>query len=347
MKARLSASRRSSGRASWIVVVSGAVVFALLVLVVVKFLGDRRRANAEARSAEAAGLAARQVREERAVEASRRAYGRELKFCEALRRYEGADIRCLEDLAAEHGDLFFCDEMPAASRPGCVERVARATGQARLCDQVAVPERQRDCYFRAAASSSDAAACQRLADVPARKACIAIARGDARGCEDVTEASARQGCYRHLAVKTKNPSLCEGVRNHQMPDGFQGPLYECWKETAGATLRLEDCDAIPHEGVHVDTLGWNVYRRCRERVELRRAGVECRDGPVDLTCRGKLAAARSDIKMCENLRSYTDMDLCALTFAFRRDDRSACGRIRDEGLKSACLEIAGAGGAAP
>ena len=333
--------RGSSGRASFIAVVSGTLIAVLLALVLVKFLGARSRRNAEARSATAGERAARQARDERAAEASRQKYRRELRFCEALGQIEGADIRCLGDFAAEHADLFFCDEVPSGERPGCIQRVAMATGQARLCDGVSVPEWQLDCYFHAAAVTSDSAACEKIADVPARKACLAIAKGDPSACEDVTETRARHGCYRHLAVKTGNPSLCEGVRNKQLGDNFQTGLYECWREAAMATLRLADCDRIPHEGVHVNTLGWNTYRECREKVESRKAGAVCRDGPVDLTCRGKTAAAKNDFSMCEHLRSYTDMDLCALTFAFRKNDGSACGKIRDERFKTACLEVTG------
>jgi hypothetical protein len=337
--------RGSPGRASFIAVVTGAVLALCLALVVAKVLGDRSRGNADARSAAAAGLAAEQARQEGAVEASRQKYRRELRFCEALRKFEGADIHCLGDFAAEHGDLFFCGEVPTASRPGCVQRVAMATGRAQLCDEISVPEWQRDCYFHAAAVTSDAGGCEKLADVPARKACVAIAKGDAAACEEVTETAARHGCYRHLAVKSGNAGLCEGVRNRQMPDSYQIDLSNCWRDAAVAALRPEDCDRIPHEGVHVNTVGWNTYRECRDRIEIRKAGAECREGPVDLTCRGKTAAARNDLTMCDKLRSYTDMDLCALTFAFRRNDGSACGKIQDGRLKQACLEITG--GAAP
>jgi len=334
-----------AGKASFIAVVTGVVLALCLALVLAKFLGDRSRGNAEARSAAAAGLAAEQAGQERAVQASRQTYRRELRFCEALRQFEGADINCLGDFAAEHGDLFFCGEVPAASRAGCVQRVAMATGQARLCDQITVPEWQRNCYFHAAAVTSDAASCDRIADVPARKACVAIAKGDASGCEGVTETAARHGCFRHLAVKTGKPDLCEGVRNLQMPDSFQVELYDCWKDVAVAALRPEDCDRIPHEGIHVNTMGWHTYRECRGKIEIRKAGAECREGPVDLTCRGKTAAAKNDFTMCEKFGSYTDMDLCALTFAFRKNDASACGKIQNERLKTACLEIAGSGAA--
>ena len=60
----------------------------------------------------------------------------------------------------------------------------------------------------------------------------------------------------------------------------------------------------------------------------------------------KTAAARNDIKLCQNLRSYTDMDLCALTFGFRKNDPSACSSISEERLKKACTELTG-GPAAP
>ena len=330
-----------AGRATLSAIVTGAVLALCLALVLAKFLGDRSRRNTEARSAAAAAAAAGQEADERAVAAARQKYRRELRFCEALRQFEGADLACLGDFAAEHGDSFFCGEVPTASRQGCVQRIAMATGRARLCEEISVPELQRDCYFHAAAVTSDTAACEKLADVQARKACVAIARGDTAACEDVTETAARHGCYRHLAVKSGNAGLCEGVRNRQMPDNFQHELYGCYRDTAVAALRLEGCDSIPHEGVHVNMVGWHTYRECRDWIEIRKAGAECREGSVDLTCRGKTAAARNDLAMCDKLRSYTDMDLCALTFAYRRNDASACGRIQDGRLKDACLEITG------
>jgi hypothetical protein len=63
---------------------------------------------------------------------------------------------------------------------------------------------------------------------------------------------------------------------------------------------------------------------------------------VDLTCRGKTAAAKNDFSMCEKGRSYTDMDLCAYTFAFRKNQVSACASIREERLRTACTEITAA-----
>lgn len=335
-------ARGSSGRASFIAVVSGTLVAILLVLVVVKFLGDRSRRNAEATSAAAAASAANQVADERAVAAARQKYRRELRFCEALRQFEGADVRCLGDFAAEYGDRFFCGEVSAAARQDCIGRVAQATADVGLCDQVSAPELKRDCYFRAAIAA-DPASCQMIGDVSARKACIAIAKSDASGCEDIAEPAARHACFHRLAVKTANPELCEDLRNRELGEVYQHALFACWKDVAVATRRLEDCDRIPHESVRINTSGWNAYRECRDKVGIRQSGAECRDGPVDLTCRGKTAAARNDRTVCEGLRSYTDMDLCALTFAFRKNDGFTCGKIRDERLKEACLDFTGSG----
>ena len=332
--------RGSSGRASFIAVVSGTLLAVLLVLVVVKFFSDRSRHNAEAGSAVAAAATARREADERDVAEARRKYRRELRFCEALRQFEGADARCLVDFAAEYGDRFFCGEVSAASRQDCIGRVARATGDVMMCDEVSTPELKRDCYLQAAVGA-EPASCEAISDVSARKACIAIAKSDASGCEDIAEPAARHGCFHRLAVKTANPDLCENLRNRELGEVYQHALFACWKDVAVATKRLEDCDRIPHQSVRINTSGWNAYRECRDKVGIRQSGAECRDGPVDLTCRGKMAAARNDRTMCEGLRSYTDMDLCALTFAFRKNDGFTCSKIRDERLKEACLDFVG------
>lgn len=334
--------RGSSGRASFIAVVSGTLIAVLLVLVLVKFLSDRSRRNAEASSAVAAAAAARQETDERAVAAARQKYRRELRFCEALRQFEGADVRCLGDFAAEYGDRFFCGEISAPSRQDCIARVAQATGDVGLCGEVSAQELKRDCYFQAAVSA-DPADCERIGDVSARKACVAIAKGDATACEEVTETAARHACFHRLAVKTAQPELCENLRNRELGEVYQHALFACWKDVAVATRRLEDCDRIPHQSVRINTSGWNAYRECRDKVAIRQSGATCRDGPVDLTCRGKTAAARSDRTMCEGLRSYTDMDVCTLTFAFRKNDGFTCSKIRDERLREACLDFAGSG----
>ncbi len=125
-----------------------------------------------------------------------------------------------------------------------------------------------------------------------------------------------------------------------MPDSFQHELYDCWKDAAVAAGRLEDCDRIPHEGIHVNTSGWHYFQECRQKIDLRKAGADCREGPVDLTCRGKTAAAKNDFTMCEKGRSYTDMDLCVLTFSFRKNDGSKCSSIQDERLRAACVDMA-------
>ena len=331
----------STGKASFIAVVSSVVLAVVLVLVLMKFLGER--SGGKDSGASAAGFsAAGQATEERAVEASRRKYRRELRFCEALRHFEGADLKCLEDMAAERQDLFFCGEIPAASRQSCLHRVARATGNGRLCDGITQPEMQRDCYLDAAAEGGDVAACEKVADPHTRRACTALARGHTTLCEAVTDAAVRTACYHRMAVKLREPGLCDNVRNTQMPDSFQIALYDCWKDAAVATSRPEDCDRIPHEGVHVNTVGWNIYRQCRDKIEIRKAGAVCRDGPVDLTCRGKTAAAKGDFTMCQNLRSYTEMDICALTFGLRKNEASACASIQEERLRAACVEITAA-----
>jgi hypothetical protein len=332
----------SPGRASFIAVVSGAVFSVLLVLVVVKFVGERAGTKGDGKSSPAQSVsAAGQAAEERSIEASRQKYRRELRFCEALRQFEGADLHCLGDFAAEHKDLFFCGEIPAASREDCVRRVAVAAGQGRLCDQVSQPDMKRDCYLDAAAVSGDEAPCEKILDKQLQKACLAIAKSDTAGCEAVTETASRTACFHRLAVRTRNPGLCESVRDRQMPESFQHQLFDCWKDAAAATGRPEDCDRIPHEGVHVNTSGWHAYNRCREKVELSRAGANCREGPADLTCRGKTAAAKNEFKLCQNLRSYTDMDLCALTFGFRKNDSSVCASIQEERLRTTCVEITG------
>jgi hypothetical protein len=332
----------ATGKASFIVIVSGGVLAVLLVLVLVKLVGERAAAKDSGKSAAGSTFsAAGQAAEERDIEASRQKYRRELRFCEALRRYEGADVYCLGDFAAEHKDLFFCGEVPAAPRADCVRRVAVATGRGVLCDQGSPSVFELNCRLDAAAGSGDAAACEKMADPLQRKACIAVARSDAVGCEAIPEKTLRTACFHRVAVRARNPVLCEGVRDKQMPDIYQHELYDCWKDAAAATGRLEDCDRIPHEGVHVNTSGWNAYNQCRQKVELTRTGANCREGPVDLTCRGKTAAAKNDFKLCQNLRSYTDMDLCALTFGFRKNEASACASISEESLKKACVELTG------
>src|ERR1700738_5060877 len=103
----------SSGKTSFVVVVSGAVLAVALCLVLVKFVRERTAAAGSGKSSAASGFsAAGQAAEERNIEASRQKYRRELRFCQALRQFEGADLTCLGDFAAEHKDLFFCGEIP-------------------------------------------------------------------------------------------------------------------------------------------------------------------------------------------------------------------------------------------
>ena len=129
--------------------------------------------------------------------------------------------------------------------------------------------------------------------------------------------------------------------NRQLSDNFQLQLFDCWKDAAVATGRPSDCDRIPHEGVHVNTSGWHAFRACRDKIELVEAGANCRDGPVDLTCRGKTAAAKDNFKLCEKGRSYTDMDLCAFTFGFRKNEPSVCASIREQRMREACVGFTG------
>lgn len=330
---------RSGGPSPWLIV--GTLILLLLLVGVAVWLGAKPESTGS-RGWSPAGefAAATQAADERAVQASRQKYGREIRFCEALGLFEGADLACLADFAAEHKDVFFCGEIPAASREDCLHRVARAAGQGRLCDGIAQPEMRRDCFLDAAAKGGDAEACERLADVPTRRACEAVARQDPAGCEAVSESSARFACFHRLAVRMRKPDLCKNLEDRLEGMSSRPRLYECWNDAAVATGLPEECDRIPHEGIHVDTLGWNWWRTCRERTANRKAGADCRDERKDLTCLGKVAAASGDFAKCQNLRSYTEMDICALTFAFRKGDAAACASIREERLRAACLEIA-------
>ncbi len=323
------------------VVLGSLVLVALLVWVAVRFIARRETPGPRGRSPAGEFAAAMQARDERAVEASRRKYRRELRFCDAMRFVEGADVACLADFAAEHRDVFFCGEVPAASRESCFYRVARATGarpalrrgfDSRRCRGIATWTRR--------CSGGDSDACQTIADVPTRKACEAIARNDPAACEAVTEGPARFACFHRLAIRMRKPDLCEHLKDRLEGGSDRPRLYECWNDAAVATGQDEDCDRIPHEGVHVDTLGWNWWSTCRQRIATRAAGADCRDEKKDLTCRGKVAAATGDFSKCQNLRSYTEMDICALTYAFRKIDVSACASIREERLRAGCLEIA-------
>ena len=322
------------------VVFGGLVLIGLLGWLAVRAIARRETRGPRGSSPAGEFAAAMQARDERAIEASRRKYRRELRFCEAMRFVEGADVACLADFAAEHRDVFFCEEVPAASREGCLNRVARATGEGRLCDAIRQPEMQRDCYLDAAMRGGDSEACQTIADVPTRKACEAIARNDAAACETVTEGPARFACFHRLAIRMRKPDLCENLKDRLEGGSYRPRLYECWNDAAVATGQEDECNRIPHEGVHVDTLGWNWWSTCRQRIATRAAGADCRDEKRDLTCRGKVAAATGDFSRCQNLRSYTEMDICALTYAFRKIDLSACASIREERLRAGCLEIA-------
>ncbi|HYS52847.1 MAG TPA: hypothetical protein VER58_03655 [Thermoanaerobaculia bacterium] len=290
-------------------------------------------------------------------------YRRELRLCEAFGEQQMPT--CLLALAVEKREPFLCSEIPEGSswRSECYRKVAALTGQSILCGRIGPPSIQARCYAAAAAVSRDAASCtpilaadrerkKKESALPAievgstewnvdanYKACVAVAQGNADGCEAInkaTDSDARRLCFQELALSKEDPALCARLQT----EGSSIFVHDCIKEIGIRTAQATICEQIPSQS---GAIAFQYRRECSRSVDLfTRTGVKCEER--DPLCSGRIAAVTHDLTVCRNLRSYTEIDNCLITYAYKAGDGAVCSEMRDSGHRSICQEVAGSAG---
>lgn len=293
-------------------------------------------------------------------------YRHELRLCGTFGEQQTGT--CLMALAVERREPFLCSEIPEASswKSECYRRVAAVTGQTSLCSRIGPPTIQARCYAAAAAINRDAASCQPIlaADKERKKkesalppielgstdwnvdanykACVAVAQGNIDGCEAInnkTDSDARRLCFQELAFSKEDPALCARLQTEGSPIF----VYHCIKEIGIRTGRASVCEQIPTQS---GTIAFQYRNECIRSVDLlARTSVKCEER--DPLCMGRIAAATHDVKVCRNLRSYTEIDNCLIAYAYKAGDGAPCIEMHDSSRGSVCSEIAGAAKAAP
>ncbi len=293
-------------------------------------------------------------------------YRRELRLCEAFGEQQMPT--CLLALAVEKREPFLCSEIPEGSswRSECYRKVAALTGQSILCGRIGPPSIQARCYAAAAAVSRDAASCtpilaadrerkKKESALPAievgstewnvdanYKACVAVAQGNADGCEAInkaTDSDARRLCFQELALSKEDPALCARLQT----EGSSIFVHDCIKEIGIRTAQATICEQIPSQS---GAIAFQYRRECSRSVDLfTRTGVKCEER--DPLCSGRIAAVTHDLTVCRNLRSYTEIDNCLITYAYKAGDGAVCSEMRDSGHRSICQEVAGSAGPNP
>lgn len=262
-----------------------------------------------------------------ALEALRKKFSRDLRFCAAVPA--AARAECLENRAIEVKEAFFCGELPIGKeRDACLVAFVPAVGVFPPCDAVSDPATRADCLASAATILGDVHACKALnrargdlanackqgdctatlATVDALvKACPVTLGGDPASCPKDSLV-----CHTAMAARRHDVSLCKG-----------GPeeVARCRRAVAEIVRDAALCG----EG--------DAGAACRSVVARRKSSLVCDD--AELECKGrKVAAAGGAAAGCEGDAR------CLLFLAYRLRKGEGCATLTDATTQKACLELA-------
>lgn len=262
-----------------------------------------------------------------ALEALRKKFSRDLRFCAAVPAATRAE--CLENRAVELKEAFFCGELPVGKeRDACLAAFVPAVGVFPPCDAISAPASRAACLASAATILGDVHACKALnrargelasscttgdctatlASVDALvKACPVTLGGDPSSCPKDSAV-----CHTAMAARRRDPSLCRG-----------GPeeVARCRREVAQIVRDAALCGD--------DEAG----RACRSVVARRKSSLVCDD--AELECKGRKAAAGGGAAAaCEGDAR------CLLFLAYRLRKGDGCATIADPPTQKACVELA-------
>lgn len=263
-----------------------------------------------------------------ALEALRKKFHRELRYCQALGAAD--QPQCFENRAIEFKEAFFCGELAdAKARDQCLIAFVPAVGVFPPCDAVVDPWRRAACLAGAAALLGDGHACKALTQarpglVAACKegeacasqnkaidtlvqACPAMVGGDVAGCpKDDTV------CRTAIAARRRNPALCTGA---------PAEVATCRRAVATITRDASLCG----EG--------DEGTECRSVVARRASSTDC-DPVKEVECKGRKAGAGGGAaSLCEG------DPRCGLYLAYRMRKAEACALVKDATPNAACLEL--------
>lgn len=264
-----------------------------------------------------------------ALEALRKKFHRELRYCRAL---GAADQRqCFENRAIELKEAFFCAELARPEeRDQCLVAFVPAVGVFPPCDAVGDPWQRAACLSGAAALLGDIHACKALTQArPALvaackegdacaaqnkaidtlvQACPAMVGGDPAGCP-------KDGvvCRTAIAARRRNAALCTGA---------PAEVAACRRVVATITRDAALC-GDGDEGAE-----------CRSVVARRASSTDC-DVAKEVECKGRKAGAGGGAaSLCEGDAR------CGLYLAYRLRKADACTLVKDAASNAACLELA-------
>lgn len=266
----------------------------------------------------------------------RETFHRELRLCEAVGEQRPA---CLQAIAVENKEPFFCSEITDNSgglRTACYRRLGAITGKSSLCEKVDPPDFQSQCFIEAAAVNRDVKSCPPATwkGDPGPGACAAVAERRAEGCNEIDkqkEFAVYRSCFQSLAVVTRDTSLCARLKT----EGTDLFVHECIREVAIKRSSIATCEEIPT----VSSLASQISGECHAAVGLfLKSGVRCEER--DPLCDGKTAAASNDLELCRRQRSYTNIDNCLVTYAYKTGDSTVCSEMQKTEGRAICHEVA-------
>ena len=267
------------------------------------------------------------------LEAQRKRFGRELRYCNALRDRDRE--ACLENRALETREAFLCAEIgDVGARDRCVYALVFAVGVSPPCQAIEDPHARVDCLAMAGGAFGDKNACKLLAqgrkkaladckDDGARcksfaaqhdaliRACPAIVDGDVARC---ALDESRTTCVTAIATRRRDASMCAVLGSGAEP---------CQRTVATIARDAKLCG--PKDAPLSDD--------CRALLARRVGSLEC--NVSELECRGRKAVAGGGVAaLCEGDAR------CALFVAYRLRRADVCSLVFQDDAHAACADLA-------
>jgi hypothetical protein len=150
-------------------------------------------------------------------------------LCEKIEKDGYARDFCYADIALSLEDVSLCDKIQdKASRRGCYERLAKATGRTELFEKA---KALFPTPTELAVANKDPSYCETIEKGWVRDKCfseVAKAVSDPKLCEKIDNIRTRAECLSAIAAEKKDPSVCELINN----DAWKSDCYaSCVKTT--------------------------------------------------------------------------------------------------------------------
>ncbi len=274
---------------------------------------------------------------------------------------------CIFNVATKSKLPDACQTIKDSNAAGnCLATVAKALGEANLCNQLKAGSLQESCYYNIAIDKSEPTICGYLPEsgnIYSKGSCysdIADKTNNGEICKQITDPLFHDDCLTKLSVNSKNPELCTFIKNPDLELGCiktaayklgdisicnealkvlgSGLVDDCISNYAASKKDQSLCDKIQDVSIEEGCYRFFVYYIVSETFTEFTDCSSLKDPQDKYDCYYLKVTSHNDPNLCEAMPKDGWKDACYGALVKTQNQSQLCLKIRDTKTKDLCIQ---------